>query len=100
MSKIREYFSAGNNLPLDVTMNLPRISICGDKEVYIENHKGFVEYTDSDIRIKMKDGVVHIHGKNLRIVVMKTDRMVVNGDFCGIEYEKVGRKIKNVQKNL
>ncbi len=100
MRKVSEFVADMFRLPKDVIMDLPRISVCGDKEIYIENHKGVVEYTDSQIRIKMNDGVISISGDKLRIITLELQRMVVNGDFGRIEYEKIGRKRKNVQKNL
>lgn len=87
-------------LPKDVVLDLPKISVCGDREVFIENHKGLLEYTQSCIRVKMNDGIINIFGSELKIIVMETDRMVIDGVFERVEYEKIGRKSKNVQKNL
>jgi sporulation protein YqfC len=100
VKRISELFADAMNMPKDVIMDLPRVSICGDKEVYIENHKGLLEYTDNDIRVKMRDGIMHICGDTLRIILLEKDRMVVNGDFSYVKYDKIGRKLKNVQKNL
>lgn len=100
MRKLSECVADFFRLPKDVIMDLPRISICGDKEMYVENHKGIAEYTDAQIRIKMNDGIINISGNKLRIIILKTDRMVISGDFERVEYEKIGRKRKNVQKNL
>ncbi len=100
MRKFREYAADLFRLPKDVIMDMPRVSICGDKEIYVENHKGIVEYTDICIRIKMNDGIISIFGNKLRIITLETERMVINGDFERVEYEKIGRKRKNVQKNL
>ncbi len=100
MKQLREFIAEKMSLPKDVVMDLPRISICGDKEIFIENHKGIMEYRDECIRIKMNDGLINICGTQLRIIILETDRMVINGDLESVEYEKIGRKIKNVQKNL
>ena len=80
------------SLPKDVILDLPRISVCGDREIYIVNHKGIMEYNDSSIRIKTDKEVVHINGSELRIIVLKSDRMVINGVFESVNYEKIGRK--------
>lgn len=100
MKKIKEIIADKMSLPKDVVLDLPRISVCGDKEIFIENQKGLMEYTESCIRIKTNDGAVHIFGSDLRIIVLQSDRMVVNGELERVEYEKVGRKAKNVQKKL
>ncbi|MEE1350685.1 MAG: sporulation protein YqfC [Clostridia bacterium] len=100
MKRFRERMAEKLELPKDVVMDLPRVSICGDKEVFVENHKGVTEYTDKCIRIKMNDGMIGICGDDMRIIVLEKDRMIINGDFERLEYEKFGRKVKNVQKNL
>ncbi len=94
MKKIRNYIAEKLSLPKDVVLDLPRISVCGDKEIYIENHKGIMEYGDECIRIKTGDAIVHILGFGLRIIILESDRMVINGEFTAVEYEKIGRKIK------
>lgn len=100
MRKFREWAAETLGMPKDVIMDLPRISICGDRELYIENHKGILTYTDTELRIKMKDGIMDIFGSGLRIILLELDRMVINGVFEAVEYEKIGRKRKNVKKNL
>ena len=100
MKRIREIIAEKMSLPKDVMLDLPKVSICGDKEIFIENHKGIMEYTSECIRIKTNDGVGLIYGEDLRIIILESDRMVINGEFVCVEYEKIGRKIKNVQKNL
>ncbi len=100
MRNVRDIIAEKLSVPKDVILDLPRISICGDKEIFIENHKGIMEYTDTCIRIKTNDGVAHIYGEELRIIILESDRMVINGELLRVEYEKIGRKVKNVQKNL
>ena len=100
MKKISEFLAESFSMPKDVMMDLPRVSICGDREIYIENHKGLLEYSDTIIRIKMNDGIINISGTGLRIIVMEQERMIINGDLEQINYEKIGRNLKNVQKNL
>ncbi len=100
MGRLGEVMAERWGIPKDVALDLPRVSLCGDKEIYIENHKGILEYKTECIRIRMKDGILSMKGKGLRIILMERDRLVINGDFEGVEYEKNGRKQKNVQKNL
>ena len=87
-------------MPKDVILDLPRISVCGDREIYIENHKGIMEYTDSSIRIKTDKEVVHINGSELRIIVLKSDRMVINGVFESVDYEKINEQITSYQNQI
>lgn len=74
-------------VPKDVIMNIPRLTISGDKEIYIENHKGILEYTDSEIRISTAMGIVRICGKNLKITGIRQEDVLIDGLFSKIEYE-------------
>lgn len=100
MRKIRERIAESMDLPKDVVMNLPRVSVCGDKEIYIENHKGLLGCSEDVISVKMRDGIINIRGEKLRIVAIDAESIVVNGGFSGVSYEKIGGNLKNVQKNL
>lgn len=88
MKKISEIIADTWKMPKDVIMDLPKISICGDKEVFIENHKGLDQYDNDCIKIKTDDGLVIIKGENLRIIVLEYTTIVVNGTFKSVEYEK------------
>ncbi len=87
MRKLSEFIADTMRMPKDVVMDLPRVSVCGDREIFIENHKGLVEYTDTEIRVKMRGGIIRVSGTSLRIVVMEYDRMVINGVFKGVFYD-------------
>ena len=88
MRSFSEFVADTMRIPKDVAMDLPRVSVCGDREIFIENHKGLLEYTDTDIRIRMRDGIIHISGDGLRIIVMEYEPMIIDGRFRCVEYEK------------
>ena len=90
MRRFSEFIADTLRVPKDVAMDLPRVSVCGDKEIYVENHKGLCEYTDTDIRIRMRTGIMHISGTGLRIICMEYGSMVINGTFSRVEYENMG----------
>lgn len=74
-------------VPKDVIMNLPRLTILGDKEIYIENHKGILEYTNHEIRISTPLGAMRICGKGLVIDRIRLEDIVISGSFTKVEYE-------------
>ena len=94
MRSFSEFIADTMRVPKDAAMDLPRVSVCGDREIYIENHKGLAEYGDTAIRVKMKDGEIRVFGRDLKIIVMKYNNIVINGEFKAVEYEKSGEKYK------
>ncbi|RYD03384.1 hypothetical protein N752_19595 [Desulforamulus aquiferis] len=43
-------------------LDLPKIVLVGNLQVFIENHRGIVEYNSDKVRIKVGDGEVGIIG--------------------------------------
>ncbi|MDY3972311.1 MAG: sporulation protein YqfC [Hominilimicola sp.] len=85
--RISERAADAWGVPKDVIMNIPRLTISGDKEIYIENHKGILEYTDTEIRISTAMGIVRVCGKNLVIDRIRLEDIVISGCFSRVEYE-------------
>ena len=85
--KLSERVADAWGVPKDVIMNIPRLTISGDKEIYIENHKGVLVYTDGEIRVSTAMGVVRIRGKNLVIRRIRLEDMLISGAFAGVEYQ-------------
>lgn len=90
--KIKENNSIKNRmanvttLPKDVLLGMPLITMTGQAEVCIENHRGIIEYTEVLIRIKTKIGQIKIIGKKLQIEYYTNDEMKITGRIASVEY--------------
>lgn len=73
-------------LPSEVLLNLPRISIIGNKEVYIENYKGIIEYKEVCVKINTNIGVVRIGGRNLSVKNITSEDICVLGVIEELEF--------------
>ncbi|MBQ8803568.1 MAG: sporulation protein YqfC [Tyzzerella sp.] len=78
------------NMPKDVILGVPLVTVTGQSEAYIENYRGILEYTDKLIRIQTKIGRIHIIGKNLQIEYYTNDEMKIGGRISVIEYHEGG----------
>lgn len=75
------------NLPADVVLDMPKITVLGNKEIVIENHKG-IKYFDKDkIEVKTKIGVLMINGVNFEILYIGGETITIGGIFRAIYYE-------------
>lgn len=74
-------------MPKDVIMDIPRLTISGDREIYIENHRGVASYEENEIRVSTAMGIVRIYGKSLTITAIRQEDILINGQFTKIEYE-------------
>ena len=66
-------------VPKDVALGLPIVRMIGQQELFVENYRGLLEYTDSMIRIQTKLGQIHITGKQLKITHYDSDEMKIKG---------------------
>lgn len=75
------------DIPQDIILDLPRITMLGNKQVLIENHKGIIEYTTSLVRIKMSEGELIIHGTQLLLGNLQAEQILVEGTVREVIYD-------------
>ncbi|HZK58148.1 MAG TPA: sporulation protein YqfC [Clostridia bacterium] len=68
-------------LPKDIVLDLPKIIMIGNLQIYIENHKGILEYANDRIRINTKNGILSIMGKNLVLKNIVTEEIIIIGEI-------------------
>lgn len=61
-----------------------KISLTGSREAVIENYKGILQYTDSEILIQSLRGKVLLRGKNMEIVWYTSLEMKITGSIFSI----------------
>lgn len=76
-----------SELPKDVVMGMPVLTMTGQQELCIENYRGMIEYTDSVVRIQTKAGLIKVTGKGLQVAYYTNDEMMIYGQITGIEYQ-------------
>ena len=74
-------------IPQDIILDLPRITMLGNKQLLVENHKGIIEYTPSLVRIKLNQGELIIKGKNLELGNLQIEQILVEGTVEDLKYD-------------
>ena len=75
-------------IPREVISNVPKITVTGFDEVFIENFKGILEYEDFFARISTEIGNININGFNLKLDQMTDNDILVSGKIENIDFEK------------
>lgn len=75
-------------LPEDVILDLARITIVGDREIFIENHQGILAYGPDRIRIRVKRGEIIITGERLKIDSLLATELVAIGRIEGVQFDR------------
>jgi len=74
------------DIPKDLVLDLPKVTIIGRDELYIENHRGIIEYSLTRLRVNLSRGFLEVEGNNLEIKALMADEMKVTGEVLGIKY--------------
>jgi sporulation protein YqfC len=84
MEKITHFLE----LPKEIIYNLPKVTLIGNLQLVIENHRGIIEYTIGKIRVSVNTGEIEITGKDLEICNITTDEICLDGDISGLMYHR------------
>ena len=87
LEKAREIFTEKLDLPKDVILNLPKITIIGNTEITIENHKGIILFERNIIKINTKVKVINIEGESFEILYIGDSTITISGKFKSVGYE-------------
>lgn len=75
------------DIPADILLGLPRITLIGNVQLYIENHKGITLYEKDRIRINALNGEIIIEGEDMSLRTVYTDDIYIEGNIRNIALE-------------
>lgn len=85
-SKIKNIVTKELDLPVEVIDNLPKISVIGNSEITIENHKGILSFDKDNTKIKTVIGILDIQGEEIEIVFIGGSTITISGKFKSLGY--------------
>lgn len=74
------------DLPADVVMDLPRITMIGNLHIYIENHQGVLLFTDKELKLALNDGALVITGDQFVIKKIYAEEILLQGTIKNVLY--------------
>ena len=83
---VRKWITNKMDLPADVMMDLPRVTMIGQLHIYIENHKGLLLFTDSELRLLLKQGQLLIIGNSFVIKTILPEEILLEGKIEEVHY--------------
>jgi sporulation protein YqfC len=87
---VKEILAEMLELPKESVLNIPKLTIAGNKDMIIENYKGLLEFDSGGIRLGTGMGVIKITGSGLLIKEMTSDDIVISGRIHSLEFPIVG----------
>lgn len=74
-------------LPHEVLLDLPRITLVGNVQLCIENHRGVIIYDENQVRLAVKNGEIVVRGEGLQIKNLLEDELLIKGVIQELAYE-------------
>ena len=65
---------------------LPRLTLTGNRQLLVEQHRGLTRYSADCIELALKQGSIRLAGKNLRLVAMDKEAVLIAGEIKSVEY--------------
>lgn len=87
LGNVKERLVNTLDLPADIALNLPKITIIAKKEITVENHKGIMRFSTNELVINTTEGALTIKGDNLEIAFVGGTTISLKGNFKGVVYD-------------
>ena len=83
---MREKFTEVLELPKELILDLPKLTIVGNRDMMIENYKGVIEYGSARIRVNTGLGAIKITGEGLLIKEITSEDIIISGKIQALEF--------------
>ncbi len=95
---IREKIAEMTDIPKDFMMNLPRVTILGNREIYVDNYKGLLEYSQETISLATTNKIIIIKGAELMITRIVEEAVFVGGNIFSVEFASKNKRNKKIDE--
>lgn len=82
--KIRQKLQEAMEIPKELLKGYSRVTIIGAEDIWIENYKGIIEYSDDIVRLSND---ICIYGQNLSVEEITAEDILIIGKIKTVEFE-------------
>lgn len=86
LSNSKEIIVESLKLPKDTMLGASIVTLTGNREAFIQNYKGIVEYTTESIVLQGKNCKICFEGKRLSIDYYTNEDMKISGSIDAVRY--------------
>lgn len=86
--KLRNWTARILDLPQDIVLDLPRVTMIGGVQLTVENHRGVLHFAPDSLRLAMEKGELEVSGEELVIRNIGTDEVLVEGRITGVQIRR------------
>lgn len=67
------------DLPADVVAGAPHLELVGDRQLYVEHHRGILSYSGLCIDVNTDMGTLRVEGQRLELLAMNGEELRIGG---------------------
>jgi sporulation protein YqfC len=90
--KLNEWTSQVIDLPPDVTLDLPRMTMIGNQILMVENHRGLLHFSSEHLKLAIHNGVLELLGSEFIIRAISSDEISIEGRIDELKYLMNGNR--------
>lgn len=72
-------------IPEDLALDLPRITLVGNINLNVENHKGIISYTADEVRLRVSDGYLIARGLGFSLRSISRTDVFLEGEINSLQ---------------
>ena len=76
------------DIPQEIVLDLPKITLIGNLQMYLENHRGIIEYTSSRVRLATTLGELEVLGESLTLRSISQEDIHLDGLIKGVQFNR------------
>ena len=74
-------------IPVEVTTNIPKVTLIGFNQLMIENYTGVIEYEEYLVKINSSIGIIIIEGNKMNLNQINENDVLISGVLSKIYLE-------------
>ncbi len=74
-------------IPIEVSTNMPKITLIGFSQLMIENYMGVIEYEEYLVKINTAIGIIIIEGNKMNLNQINENDVLISGEISKIYLE-------------
>lgn len=74
------------DLPMDLMAGLPHVEVMGNRQLYMEKHRGILSYSNEEIAIGAEGLILRVFGKGLELMSMSGEALRIRGEISRVEW--------------
>ena len=85
--KLKKMINSKLDLPSEIVLNTPKITLDSNEKMLVENFKGLIELSDTFVRINAIDYTIAIEGTSLCVGYMTKEEICILGSIKNVIYD-------------